>query len=78
MRKKKKKLILYEAYLHKKYRNFNKEEETDIGEVFFTCVKNILWFCWNLFLYAMTGIALFVLMNDSTRRAFHELLLHRY
>ena len=42
MKKKKnkeEKPILYEAFLREKYKNFNQEEETDIGELFFTSVK---------------------------------------
>lgn len=73
-KEKKEKLILYEAFLHEKYKNCNQEEEIDIGEIFFKTVKNILWITWNLFLYAMTGVALLTLLNDSTRRAFCELL----
>lgn len=77
MKKKKNKVILYEAFLQNKYRNCNPEEEVDIGKLFFTSVRHILWLGWNLFLYAMTGIGLLTLLNEGTRRAFHELLLHR-
>lgn len=77
-REKKEKLILYEAFLKNKYKNCNQEEEEDIGKLFFTSVKHILWLSWNLFLYAMSGIGLITLLNEGTRRTFYELLLHRY
>lgn len=71
------KLILYEAFLQNKYKNCNQEDDTDIGELFFRSVRHVLWLFWNIFLYLMTGIALIMLLNEGTRRAFYELLLHR-
>lgn len=77
MKKKKEKQekpILYEAYLQKKYKNCNQEKEEEIGDLFFRSVKNILLTVWNLFIYVMAGTGIIVLYNDSTRRAFFELL----
>lgn len=77
MKKKKKKTekpILYEAFLQKKYRNCNQEDETGIGGRILTSVRNLLWLSWNLFLYVCTGITLIMLLNESTRKAFMELI----
>lgn len=74
---KKEKLILYEAFLHNKYRNCNQEKADPAGNMIFRSIKHFLWISWNLFLYIMTGAALFMLLNDSTRSVFIELLLHK-
>ena len=68
---------MYEAFLHNKYRNCNQEKVDSAGNMIFRSIKHFLWISWNLFLYIMTGFALFMLLNDSTRSVFIELLLHK-
>ena len=74
---KKEKLILYEAFLHNKYRNCNQEKKEPTGNMIARSRKHFLWISWNLFLYIMTGFAIFMLLNDSTRSVIYELLLHK-
>lgn len=71
--KNEKKPILYEAWLNKKYQNYNQEEENDYIKIAYKATKNILLVIWYLILYGFAGIGVVTLMNDSTRYALLQL-----
>lgn len=74
MKKREEKKILYEAWAARKYKNYNADqEEIDIGKLFFCAIGNICWFLLQIFEFLMTGVAIVVLANDSTRRALLQL-----
>lgn len=73
-KEKKEKPILYEAWLQKKYKSYSQEEETDYIKIFAEAVKNIFWFLIHLVVFGLAGIAVVVLINDSTRNALLQLL----
>ncbi|MEG1292116.1 MAG: hypothetical protein RSD28_07450 [Lachnospiraceae bacterium] len=74
-RKKNQRAILYQEYLTEK-KPYGIVEEVSIGELFFTVVKNTVWMFWHILEFLMIGIAVTVLLNDSTRRALLELFYY--